>query len=120
VKQAEDLNNEQQVFVEQLCCLCPMEKKVRKMAQEFQEIVAGRQAEAFDRWLDAASCSEVNELEGFARGLSQDYEAVKAALKYEWSSGQVEGQINRLKMIKRQMYGRANLDLLKARFLHAA
>lgn len=120
VKQAEDLTGEQQAFVEQLCWLCPMAEKVRKMAQEFQEIVAGRQAEAFDRWLDAASCSEVNELEGFARGLSQDYEAVKAALKYEWSSGQTEGQINRLKMIKRQMYGRSNLDLLKARFLHAA
>lgn len=120
VKQAEDLSDEQQAFVWQLCCLCPTAKKVRRMAQEFREVVAGRQAEAFERWLDAASCSEVNELEGFARGLSQDYEAVKAALTYEWSSGQVEGQINRLKIIKRQMYGRANLDLLKARFLHAA
>ena len=120
VKQVEDLSDEQQAFVWQLCCLCPTAKKVRRMAQEFREIVAGQQVEAFERWLDAASCSEVNELEGFARGLSQDYEAVKAALTYEWSSGQVEGQINRLKMIKRQMYGRANLDLLKARFLHAA
>jgi len=55
----------------------------------------------------------VAELEGFAGGLNKDYEAVKAALNYEWSSGQVEGQIIRLKFIKRQMYGGANFDLLR-------
>ncbi len=120
VKQAEELTGEQRAFVERLCHLCPAANEVRKIARGFQEIVTERRAAVFDRWLDAASCSEVTELEGFARGLSQDYEAVKAGLTYEWSSGQVEGQINRLKMIKRQMYGRANLDLLKARFLHAA
>ena len=62
---------------------------------------------------------EVAELEGFAQGLSKDYEAVKAALTHEWSNAQVEGQISRPKFIERQMYGRANLDLLKACFLHA-
>jgi transposase len=56
------------------------------------------------RWLDAAKHSEVAEMEGFAQGLSKDYEAVKAALTHEWSDAQVEGQINRLKFIKRQMY----------------
>ena len=47
-------------------------------------------------------------------------EAVKAALECEWSNGQVEGQVNRLKLVKRQMYGRAKFDLLRARVLHAA
>jgi transposase len=50
----------------------------------------------------------------------QDKKAVEAALKYEWSNGRVEGQVNRLKLIKRQMYGRAKADLLKARVLRAA
>ena len=59
------------------------------------------------------------ELAGFVRSLRKDYEAVKAALSYEWSQGQVEGQITRLKLIKRQMYGRANFDLLKQRVLAA-
>lgn len=59
-------------------------------------------------------------MESFARTLSWDYDAVAAALKYEWSQGQVEGQINRLKLIKKQMYGRANFDLLRQRVLGAA
>jgi transposase len=63
--------------------------------------------------------SRLKEFESFARGLSKDYEAVKNALRYEWSNGQLEGQVNRLKLIKRQMYGRAKFDLLKARVLHS-
>jgi transposase len=63
--------------------------------------------------------SEIPELVSFARGLTDDVSAVKAALKYEWSQGQVEGQVHRLKMLKRQMYGRGNLDLLTVRMLHA-
>ncbi len=55
----------------------------------------------------------------FALRLGSDYEAVKAGVTLEWSNGQVEGQINRLKMLKRQMYGRASLDLLSQRFLLA-
>ena len=120
LKQSEGLSPERQAFVEQLCQLCPEAKEVKKMAEEFRELVRERQPEAFDRWLEAAKGSEVAEMEGFAERLIQDYEAVRAALTYEWSSGQTEGQINRLKFIKRQMYGRANFELLKARFLHAA
>ena len=56
----------------------------------------------------------------FARGLRSDYAAVAAALRESWSNGQTEGQINRLKALKRQMYGRANIDLLKARLLTPA
>jgi transposase len=120
LKQEEELNPERRAFVEQLCHLCPAAEKVRQMAREFREVVGERRPEALGRWLDAAKRGEVAELEGFAQGLSKDYEAVKAALTHEWSNAQVEGQINRLKFIKRQMYGRANFDLLKARFLHAA
>ena len=57
---------------------------------------------------------------GSSIGLRQEYRAVAAALEYPWSNGPVEGQINRLKTIKRQMYGRANFDLLRARVLWAA
>ena len=70
-------------------------------------------------WLRAAAQSRLKEFIGFARGIGEDYEAVKNALSYEWSNGQLEGQVNRLKLIKRQMYGRGKLDLLKARVLHA-
>ena len=59
-------------------------------------------------------------MRSFAKRLLDDYEAVRAAVELPWSNGPTEGQINRLKTIKRQMYGRANLDLLERRFLLAA
>jgi transposase len=59
-------------------------------------------------------------LRGFATGIINDVAAVRAALSQPWSNGPVEGQVNRLKMLKRQMYGRAKFDLLRSRVLHAA
>jgi len=59
-------------------------------------------------------------LHGFATGIINDVAAVRAALSQLWSNGPVEGQVNRLKMLKRQMYGRAKFDLLRSRVLHAA
>ena len=58
-------------------------------------------------------------MRSFARGLRQDEAAVRAALTLDWSNGPVEGRVNRLKSIKRSMYGRARFDLLRARVLHA-
>lgn len=114
----EDLNEEQQqAFVERLRELCPSAARAGELARWFREMVKERRPERLDDWLDAA---EQTELESFARSLRKDYEAVRAALSYEWSNGQVEGQIHRLKLVKRQMYGRANFDLLKQRVLAAA
>jgi transposase len=116
----EDLDKEQRAFVEQLCHLCPQMDPVRELARRFRKMVSEQRPEELDAWLDAAEDSEVAEIENFARALRRDYEAVAAALEYEWSSGQVEGQINRLKLIKRQMYGQASFDLLRQRILGAA
>ena len=62
-----------------------------------------------NEWLRSATQSKLQEFISFARRLSEDYEAVMNALRYEWSNGQLEGQVNRLKMIKREMYGRAKV-----------
>jgi transposase len=70
-----------------------------------------------DGWLAAAAGTP---LEGFAKGLGKDLAAVQAALATPWSTGPVEGQISRLKTIKRTMYGRAGFTLLRSRVLHAA
>jgi transposase len=82
-------------------------------------MIKQREVAEFDVWLEAARESGIKEMRGFADGLGKDREAVRGALQYGWSNGQVEGQVNRLKMIKRQMYGRAKLDLLKARVLYS-
>jgi len=70
-------------------------------------------------WLREAMQGRLKEFESFARGLSEDYEAVINALRYESSNDQLEGQVNRLKLIKRRMYGRPKFDLLRARVLHS-
>jgi Transposase len=75
---------------------------------------------AFEAWLAEARDCGVRVVESFAANLDQDGCAVRAALTLPWSSGQAEGQINRLKLLKRSMYGRAKLDLLRRRFLLAA
>ena len=115
----EKLNGEQRSMVERLCQLFPQVEKAKELAQEFARVVRERSSGKLNGWLRAATGSKLKEFESFARGLSEDYEAVKNALRYEWSNGQLEGQVNRLKLIKRQMYGRAKFDLLKARVLHS-
>jgi transposase len=69
--------------------------------------------------LARARASAVPELAGFATGIARDQAAVRAACTPVWSNGQLEGQVNRLKLLKRQMFGRANFDLLTLRVLHA-
>ena len=91
-----------------------------ELAEAFTALVRGRKATQFDSWLQQAENSAVPPLQRFAKRLRADYDAVRAALSLDWSNGQTEGQINRLKTIKRQMYGRASLDLLERRFLLAA
>jgi transposase len=90
------------------------------LAQRFLLLVRQRDLNALDGWLSECLSSGVPELANFASGLQQDEAAVRAALTLPWSSGQVEGQITRLKLLKRQMYGRASFTLLRQRVLHAA
>jgi transposase len=82
--------------------------------------VRERHPEGLDGWRARAVASGVAPLQRFAAGLQADYEAVKAGLMPPWRDGPVEGHINRLKMLKRSMYGRAKLVLLSQRFLLAA
>ncbi|WP_081506045.1 transposase [Azospirillum lipoferum] len=101
---------------------------VAGLARRFTALVraAGRTAESdhsaagLEAWLTEASSCGITAVQTFAAGLEQDGAAVRAALTLPWSSGQAEGQINRLKLLKRQMYGRASLDLLRRRTLLAA
>lgn len=89
----------------------------RDLAQSFLSMVRNRMATAFDEWLEQAEASQIKAFVNFAASLKRDYAAVYAALSYSWSSGQVEGQVNRLKLTKRKMYGRANFDLLRKHVL---
>jgi transposase len=116
----EELENKQREMIDHLCRLSPEVKTARELALSFIEMVRERRAERFDSWISQAVESRLPELKSFADSLKQDQAAVVAALKYEWSNGRVEGEVNRLKLIKRTMYGRAKPGLLRARMLKAA
>ena len=88
-----------------------------ELVQEFAIMVRERQPDRLDGWLLRAEQSGLAPLVSLANGLRKDYAAVKAGLTLEWSNGPTEGHVNRLKQVKRQMYGRANLDLLKLRLM---
>jgi transposase len=90
------------------------------LAEDFATLVRQRQPAQLDPWLQRATTSSLEALQRFAKGLYEDYEAVRAGVTVPWSTGPVEGHINRLKMLKRQMFGRAHLDLLSRRFVGAS
>jgi transposase len=102
--------------------LCRSSKEVTLaygLVMDFQDLVRTRKADQLSSWVEVALASGVAEMMGFARGVLRDFAAVLAGLEVEWSQGQVEGQVNRLKMVKRTMYGRAKFDLLRLRVLYA-
>jgi transposase len=107
-------------FVAQVCEVSADLKVVRGLVLAFRQLLKDHAVAALPAWVARAEQCPVAEVRAFAVGVRQDSGAVAAALEYSWSNGPVEGQINRLKMIKRQMYGRANFDLLRARVLWAA
>jgi transposase len=90
------------------------------LAQDFAALVRQRQPAQLEPWLARAATSAFPPFRRFAKGLRADYAAVKAGVTLPWSQGPIEGHINRLKLLKRQMFGRARLDLLARRFLLTA
>ena len=88
----------------------------RQAIGQFQSMIRSKSAENLGVWLASAKDSLVS---SFANGVERDFSAVRNAIVSPWSNGQTEGQITRLKLIKRQMYGRAKLDLLQARLIGA-
>jgi len=107
----------QQSFAQLLCALSPDLALSVELAQRFYRMMRERDVSAWLPWRNAARKSPLHR---FAAQLQRDEAAVQAALKLPWSTGPVEGHIHRLKLIKRQMYGRAKLDLLRIRVLCAA
>jgi transposase len=115
-----DLADDERAYLTTLVALDPDVATPYAVAQDFLTLVRSREAATLESWLDTAEASGVPELMGFATGRRRDQPAVDAALRLPWSNGQTEGHINRVKTIKRQMYGRANFDLLRLRVLQAA
>ncbi len=120
LKDEAKLKDDERALVEELTKSDPTIAMAQKLAHEFQRMIRSRNEAQLNGWFEAVAQSEIVEFKNFAKGLRQDEAAVRAAMMYEWSNGMVEGHVNRLKLIKRQMYGRAKFDLLRACVLLAA
>ena len=117
---AETLTSDERAYRAALLDAEPTAREVQQLVVDFGALVRTRDAPGLMVWLARADASSLPEVRSFAAGIRRDRAAVDAALHSPWSNGQTEGQINRLKVLKRQMYGRAKLDLLEKRFLYAA
>jgi transposase len=95
----------------------PDVEKAYDLAQHFQKMVRERVSTELDDWIDQCLRSSTIDLVNFSTGLQRDHDCVFMALREKWSDGQTEGQVTRLKLIKRKMYGRVNFDLLRQRDL---
>jgi transposase len=111
------MSTEQQQLFDRISNECPDVVPLRRISLAFREALTSHEGEKMQQWIDRTKRCEFGSLVRFAYGLQKDISAVTAAVDTPWSTGQVEGQINRLKMIKRQMYGRAGFELLRARVL---
>jgi transposase len=117
VSQAGKLDAKQTQQVGQIRATHPDLEKAYKLSQEFVMMLAERREADLDSWLTQAEKSGLPEFKKMAKGIRQDYGAVKAAFASKWSQGQVEAQVNCLKLQKRIVFGRANFDLLRLRVL---
>lgn len=111
------MTDEQQQLLDRIVGQYPAVLDLRYLALGFRQALAADDSIQIKQWIARAKHCEFGSIVRFAYGLAKDISAVAAAVDTPWSTGQVEGQINRLKMIKRQMYGRAGFDLLWARVL---
>ena len=116
-RRPEDLSADQQRTLAKLTEASAEIATMRDLVGEFRALLRGRLEEDLPKWTDHAIASGLAEMKRFGETLLRDQSAIRAAIRLPWSNGQVEGQVHRLKLIKRQMYGRAGFLLLKRRVL---
>jgi transposase len=120
VSPATKRSREAQTYIDQLCQLDAAIARAHALSEAFLSLVRERRGADLKTWMAEAISSGIAELARFARGLQDDLTAVTAGLTLAWSNGVTEGHIHRLKLLKRQGYGRAGFALLRQRVLHAA
>jgi transposase len=117
LRRPDTLSVERQALLARLEQANPAFGQLYRLTVQFTEMLRKRQPEQLRPWLDMARASDLRELKSLAEGMERDYAAVEAALRLPYSTGPVEGNINRLKLIKRSGYGRSGFDLLRLRVL---
>ncbi len=118
LRRSTDLTPEEKMTLQQICHIHPDVAYLNASLQHFLSMVRHLRGEELEQWVQNALQSHIPEMIAFAQKLRQDQAAVQVGLTLKWNNGVVEGNVNRLKLLKRSMYGRANFDLLRLRVLH--
>ncbi len=113
------LKADERADLQELCQTSQELETLHTLVQSFGQIVRKREGYRLEAWMKQVSDSGLADVQRFAKGLERDKAAVLAGLTLVYSNGQVEGQVNKLKLLKRTMYGRAGFPLLRQRVLHA-
>lgn len=119
LRRPDDLDADEQRQLADIRSRCSHLDRLTEHVKAFATMVVQREGEQLDTWLSTVESDDQPELHSFAIGIRRDHAAVTAGLTLPYSSGKVEGNVNRIKAIKRQMYGRAKLDLLRKRVILA-
>ncbi|WP_406117908.1 transposase [Streptomyces sp. NBC_00989] len=98
---------------------CPELDAAARHARDFADMMRDLRGDLLPCWMDRVLADDLPALHTLVNGLRRDHDAVTAALSTSWSSGQVEGHVTRVKLLKRMGFGRASLDLLRRRVLHS-
>jgi transposase len=120
IRDPKQLTIEKQAELELICQRSETARKTYELTQQFMSMLRLRRGQDFEMWLSAVEASQIPELRRFAQGLLKDKSAVVAGLTLSYSNGPVEAQVQKLKLIKRSMFGRAKLPLVRQRLLHVA
>jgi hypothetical protein len=117
-RKGDELKPEERERLRELRQASPQLETAYQLVEQFLQMVRERTGEQLSAWLAFVEASHLQAFDSFVTGVQQDQDAVLAGLTLPWSNGPLEGHVNRLKLIKRSMYGRADFDLLKQRVLH--
>jgi transposase len=120
LRRATDRTEAEHHALQRLLELCPEARLAFSLTERFTALLREGQADILEAWLEDASTSGLPEFHSFVTGLRRDQPAIMAAVSLPYSNGQTEGQITKLKLLKRSMYGRASFALLRRRVLLAA
>lgn len=112
------LSNREREIIDNLCSASEEIRRTDELVRFFKEMLESKAGHLLKTWINQAIGSGIKELKSFARGMLSDYSAVENGINLPWSNGPVEGQVNKLKLIKRQMYGRAGFELLRRRMIY--
>jgi transposase len=119
MRHEEKLDEEQEKYLGRLCDADAALADARRLTRDFAAMVGNLEGDKLDGWLEEAEGCGASAMRSFAAGLRKDLAAVRAGLTEKWSNGCVEGFVHKLKLLKRQGYGRAGFELLRARMLTA-